>query len=241
MDIIYTEIKLFSDVEDQHEQLWSITKNVAWVINDKWMTPDKGIWEFRGEDQHFTFSKVLCWVAIDRAIKVAELFKKDKKIKKWISLRDRIKKDIFFKGWNKKKRAFTQSYNSSDLDASVLLMEPYGFINANDPKYISTVHAIEKELSNDGLLYRYKNEDDFGLPSSSFTVCTFWFIDALNKIGERQKAKKLFDKLLSYSNHLGLFSEDLDFKTKELLGNFPQAYSHLALIETAMNLNKTKS
>ncbi len=241
MDIIYTEVKLFSDVEDQHEQLWSITKNVAWVINDKWMTPDKGIWEFRGEDQHFTFSKVLCWVAIDRAIKVAELFKKDKKNKKWILLRDRIKKDIFFKGWNKKKRAFTQSYNSSDLDASVLLMEPYGFISANDPKYISTVHAIEKELSNDGLLYRYKNEDDFGLPSSSFTVCTFWFIDALNKIGERQKAKKLFDKLLSYSNHLGLFSEDLDFKTKELLGNFPQAYSHLALIETAMNLNKTKS
>jgi GH15 family glucan-1,4-alpha-glucosidase len=240
MDIIYTEIKLFSDVEDQHEQLWSITKNVAWVINEKWMTPDKGIWEFRGEDQHFTFSKVLCWVAIDRSIKVAELFKKVKKIKKWILLRDNIKKDILSKGWNKNKRAFTQSYNSSDLDASVLLMEPYGFISANDPKYISTVHAIEKELSNDGLLYRYKNEDDFGLPSSSFTVCTFWFIDALNKIGEREKAKKLFDKLLSYSNHLGLFSEDLDFKTKELLGNFPQAYSHLALIETAMNLNKTK-
>ena len=240
MDIIYTEIKLFSDVEDQHEQLWSITKNVAWVINEKWMTPDKGIWEFRGEDQHFTFSKVLCWVAIDRAIKVAGLFKKGKKIKKWILLRDSIKKNILCKGWNKNKRAFTQSYNSSDLDASVLLMEPYGFISANDPKYISTVHAIEKELSNDGLLYRYKNEDDFGLPSSSFTVCTFWFIDALNKIGERGKAKKLFDKLLSYSNHLGLFSEDLDFKTKELLGNFPQAYSHLALIETAMNLNKTK-
>ena len=240
MDIIYTEIKLFSDVEDQHEQLWSITKNVAWVINEKWMTPDKGIWEFRGEDQHFTFSKVLCWVAIDRAIKVAELFKKGKKIKKWILLRDSIKKNILCKGWNKNKKAFTQSYNSSDLDASVLLMEPYGFISANDPKYISTVHAIEKELSNDGLLYRYKNEDDFGLPSSSFTVCTFWFIDALNKIGEREKAKKLFDKLLSYSNHLGLFSEDLDFKTKELLGNFPQAYSHLALIETAMNLNKTK-
>jgi len=240
MDIIYTEIKLFSDEEDQHEQLWSITKNVAWVINEKWMTPDKGIWEFRGEDQHFTFSKVLCWVAIDRSIKVAELFKKVKKIKKWILLRDNIKKDILSKGWNKNKRAFTQSYNSSDLDASVLLMEPYGFISANDPKYISTVHAIEKELSNDGLLYRYKNEDDFGLPSSSFTVCTFWFIDALNKIGERKKAKTLFDKLLSYSNHLGLFSEDLDFKTKELLGNFPQAYSHLALIETAMNLNKSK-
>ena len=241
MDVIYTEIKLFSNDKEQLEQLWSITKNVAWVINDRWMFADKGIWEFRGEDRHFTFSKVLCWVAIDRAIKVAELFSKHKKISKWSILRDNIKKDILQNGWNNKKKSFTQSYNSSDLDASILLMEPYGFIKANDPKYISTVHCIEKELSNDGLLFRYKNEDDFGLPSSSFTVCTFWFIDALNKIGERKKAKKLFDKLLSYSNHLGLFSEDLDFKTKELLGNFPQAYSHLALIETAMNLNKTKN
>jgi GH15 family glucan-1,4-alpha-glucosidase len=240
MDVIYTEIKLFSDDKDQHEELWSITKNVAWVVNDRWMFADKGIWEFRGEDRHFTFSKVLCWVAIDRAIKVAELFNKHKKISKWSILRGNIKNDILQNGWNNKKKSFTQSYNSSDLDASILLMEPYGFIKANDPKYISTVHCIEKELSNDGLLFRYKNEDDFGLPSSSFTVCTFWFIDALNKIGERKKAKKLFDKLLSYSNHLGLFSEDLDFKTKELLGNFPQAYSHLALIETAMNLNKTK-
>lgn len=240
MDIIYTEIKLFSDDKDLHEQLWSITKNVAWVINDQWMNADKGIWEFRTENQHFTFSKVLCWVAIDRAIKIAELFKKVNKVSKWTILRDEIKKDILQKGWNDEKKSFTQSYNSSDLDASILLMEPYGFIKANDPMYISTVHAIEKELSNDGLLYRYKNEDDFGLPSSSFTVCTFWFIDALNKIGERKKAKTLFDKLLSYSNHLGLFSEDLDFKTKELLGNFPQAYSHLALIETAMNLNKSK-
>lgn len=240
MDIIYTETKLFSDDKDLHEQLWSITKNVAWVINDQWKYADKGIWEFRGENQHFTFSKVLCWVAIDRAIKIAELFKKDNKASKWSILRDEIKQDIIQKGWNDEKKSFTQSYNSSDLDASILLMEPYGFIKANDPMYISTVHAIEKELSNDGLLYRYKNEDDFGLPSSSFTVCTFWFIDALNKIGERKKAKILFDKLLSYSNHLGLFSEDLDFKTKELLGNFPQAYSHLALIETAMNLNKSK-
>ena len=240
MDIIYTETKLFSDDKDLHEQLWSITKNVAWVINDQWKYADKGIWEFRGENQHFTFSKVLCWVAIDRAIKIAELFKKDNKASKWSILRDEIKQDIIQKGWNDEKKSFTQSYNSSDLDASILLMEPYGFIKANDPMYISTVHAIEKELSNDGLLYRYKNEDDFGLPSSSFTVCTFWFIDALNKIGERKKAKILFDKLLSYSNQLGLFSEDLDFKTKELLGNFPQAYSHLALIETAMNLNKSK-
>lgn len=134
-------------------------------------------------------------------------------------------------------QAFTQSYGSDDLDASVLLMESYGFIEAMNPKFVSTVKAIEADLSNDGLLYRYKNKDDFGLPSSSFTICTFWFINSLYKIGEKQKAEKLFKKLLSYSNHLGLFSEDIDFKTKRLLGNFPQAYSHLALIETAINLS----
>ena len=116
-------------------------------------------------------------------------------------------------------------------------MESYGFIDAKQPKFISTVNAIEKELSNDGLMYRYKNEDDFGLPSSSFTICTFWFINSLFRIGEEEKARKHFDQLLSYSNHLGLFSEDIDFKTKRLLGNFPQAYSHLALIECAINFS----
>ena len=139
--------------------------------------------------------------------------------------------------WNEKKGAFTQSYNSDHLDASVLLMEPYGFVEAKNKKYISTVKAIGKELSHEGLLFRYKNTDDFGTPSSSFTVCTFWYIDSLYKIGEEKKSKELFDKLLSYSNHLGLFSEDIDFKSKRLLGNFPQAYSHLALIDTALNFN----
>jgi GH15 family glucan-1,4-alpha-glucosidase len=138
---------------------------------------------------------------------------------------------------SEKVQSFTQSYGRDDLDASVLLMESFDFIEAQDPRFIATVKAIEKELSNEGLLYRYKNKDDFGLPSSSFTICTFWFINSLYRIGERQKAEQLFHKLLSYSNHLGLFSEDIDFKTKRLLGNFPQAYSHLALIETAINLS----
>jgi len=124
------------------------------------------------------------------------------------------------------------------MDASVLLMEPYGFIEAKDPKYVATVKAVERELENDGLLYRYKNEDDFGLPSSSFTICTFWFVNSLFKIGEEARALEIFEQLLGYSNYLGLFSEDIDFKTKRLLGNFPQAYSHLALIECAMNFSK---
>lgn len=119
-------------------------------------------------------------------------------------------------------------------------MESYGFIHAKHPKFVATVKAVEENLCNDGLLYRYKNEDDFGLPSSSFTICTFWFINSLFKIGEEEKARMYFDKLLGYSNHLGLFSEDVDFKTKRLLGNFPQAYSHLALIECALNFSAKK-
>ena len=117
-------------------------------------------------------------------------------------------------------------------------MEQYGFIDAHDERFVKTVHAIERELSYEGLLFRYKNTDDFGVPSSSFTICTFWFINSLYKIGEVEKSRKLFDQILKYSNHLGLFSEDLDFKTKRLLGNFPQAYSHLALIDVALNFNE---
>lgn len=239
MDVIYEQVIKFRNDIENAEELWSITKGIVWVVNKHWREPDKGIWEFRTEERHFTFSKVLCWVAVDKALKVADMAGKFRRRGRWLQLADTIKKDILDNAWNENVGAFTQSYGSEDLDASVLLMEPYGFIDARDPKYVSTVHAIEKELSNDGLLYRYKNKDDFGLPSSSFTICTFWFINALNKIGETNRAVEYFERLLSYSNHLGLFSEDIDFKTKRLLGNFPQAYSHLALIETAVNLNNS--
>lgn len=237
VDVIHFQIEKFKEENYKYEQLWSIVKSVVWVVEKNWKKPDKGIWEFRNEDQHFTFSKLLCWVAIDRAIKISNLIKKGRKTDRWIPLRDEIKNDILSNAWNPKIKAFSQSYGSDFLDASVLLMESYGFIESKDPKYIDTVKAIEKELLYDGLLFRYKNNDDFGEPKSSFTVCTFWYINSLFKIGEESKAKRLFDQLLSNSNHLGLFSEDLDFKTKKMLGNFPQAYSHLALIETAMNFN----
>ena len=237
MDAIHFQILKFQDDKYKHEQLWSIVKSIVWSVNKNWKNADKGIWEFRNKDMHFTFSKLLCWVAVDRAIKISELIQRGEKAKKWESLRDEIHDDIIKNAWSEKKQAFTQSYGSQDLDSSVLLMESYGFIEASDSKFIKTVKSIEKELMFEGLLFRYKNKDDFGEPKSSFTVCTFWFIDSLYKIGEKKKAKKMFDELLSYSNHLGLFSEDIDFKSKELLGNFPQAYSHLALIETAFNFN----
>ena len=237
MDAIHFQILKFQDDKYKHEQLWSIVKSIVWSVNKNWKNADKGIWEFRNKEMHFTFSKLLCWVAVDRAIKISELIQRGEKAKKWESLRDEIHDDIIKNAWSENKQAFTQSYGSEDLDSSVLLMENYGFIEASDSKFIKTVKSIEKELMFEGLLFRYKNKDDFGEPKSSFTVCTFWFIDSLYKIGEKKKAKKMFDELLSYSNHLGLFSEDLDFKSKELLGNFPQAYSHLALIETAFNFN----
>ena len=236
MDAIHFQIIKFNN-DDKHQELWSIVKSIVWVVANNWKLPDKGIWEYRNEDRHFTFSKVLCWVAIDRAIKVSELIQNGISAQKWKPLRKEIFEDIMKNAWNEKKEAFTQSYDSEHLDASVLLIEPYGFLDSKNEKYIKTVKAIEKDLLKDGLMYRYKNIDDFGLPSSSFTVCSFWLIDSLFKIGEEKKAIKLFDNLLKFSNHLNLFSEDIDFKSKRMLGNFPQAYSHLAFIDTALNFN----
>lgn len=241
MDVIHEQLMKFSNDIENGEELWSITKGIVWIVSKHWREPDKGIWEFRGEDRHFTFSKVLCWVAMDRAIKIATTFGKTRKIEKWRALEQEIKADIHQNAWNKDLNSFVQSYGSRHLDASVLLMEPYGFIEARDPRYVNTVKAMEEGLSHDGLLFRYRNEDDFGLPTSSFTVCTFWFINSLFKIGEEEKAREQFERLLGYGNHLGLFSEDLDFKTKRLLGNFPQAYSHLALIQCAINFAQKDS
>lgn len=233
-EIIYQQFLYFKNTLEHSEELWMIITQTVYVVEDNWMKPDKGIWEHRAEDRHFTFSKLLCWVAVDRAVKVAQLIHKTSTLEQWKELRENIYNDIYQNGWNEKIGAYTQSYDSDDLDASLLLMEDYGFIQADDPRYISTVKAIEKELCRDGLMYRYKNRDDFGLPSSSFTICSFWLINSLFKTGQKKKAIQYFNQLLSYSNHLGLFSEDIDFETKRLLGNFPQAYSHLGLIQTAM-------
>ncbi len=238
MEVIYQQFLMFETSLENSEALWTVVRGIVMIVEENWQKPDKGIWELRTEDRHFVFSKLLCWVAVDRAIKIGEVLRMGINDTKWKALRDEIYQDIYQNGWNEEKQAYTQYYGSSDLDASTLLMESYGFIEADDPRFISTVKATEEELCEDGLMYRYKNNDDFGKPTSSFTICTFWLIDSLYKIGKTKKAKKLFDQLLSYSNHLGLFSEDIDFKTKRLLGNFPQAYSHLALIETAANFSK---
>jgi len=141
-------------------------------------------------------------------------------------------------GWNEEKGAFVQSYGVSDLDASNLLMAEYGFLSVTDPRFIATVERTQEELCVDGLMYRYRNQDDFGEPQSAFTVCSFWLVKALASIKRRAEARKLFESLLEAANGHGLYGEDLDFKTRRHLGNFPQAYSHLALIDCALELSK---
>lgn len=239
MDVIHQHFKIFEINLVESEDLWTITRSIVRSVEKNWHTPDRGIWELRTEQRHFTFSKILSWVAVDRAIKIAKLIKQDSYVAQWQKICNEIKKEVLEKAWNDKIKAFTQHYGSDDMDASILLMEYYGFIEAKDPRFISTVKATQEQLSNNGLMYRYRNRDDFGYPSSAFTICTFWLIDSLFKIGEKKKARELFENVLRYSNHLGLFSEDIDFKTKRLLGNFPQAYSHLAIIETAINLSES--
>jgi GH15 family glucan-1,4-alpha-glucosidase len=238
MDAIYQHFSIFSATLDYSEDLWTVVRNVVKMVERNWQKPDKGIWEIRNESKHFTFSKVLCWVAIDRAQKIATLLGQEDYIKKWKKLEDKIRIDIEKNAWSESKQAYTQCYSTEDMDASVLLMESYGFVNANDERYKSTVYSIQKDLEHNGLMYRYVNHDDFGAPKSAFTICSFWLVNALYKIGEKKAAIERFEKLLVYCNHLGLFSEDLDFETKRQLGNFPQAYSHLALIETAITISE---
>ncbi len=234
MDVILQNFQNYQTSLETGEELWTIVRSVVRSVQGHWREPDKGIWEIRTNDRHFTFSKVLCWVAIDRGVKIARILEQHEYAKEWVKTCKEIRTDILENAWNEELQAFTQAYDNTDMDAANLLIEYYGFLNADDPRYISTVKAIYKELSFNELMYRYRNRDDFGEPSSSFTICTFWLISSLYKIGEKEKAKSMFHQVLKYSNHLGLFSEDIDFKTKRLLGNFPQGYSHLALIETAI-------
>lgn len=240
LDVIYTYLTKFETFVENTEELWTIVRNLLRTTINDWKKPDTSIWEFRTQKRDFVFSKVLSWVALDRGIKIAELFGKRHYVSYWTKIRDRIKMDIMKRGWNEEKEAFTQYYGSDYMDAANLLMAPYGFIDYHHPKYVQTVLKTKEKLCRNGLMYRYRNRDDFGIPSSSFTMCTFWMIKSLYRIGMKKEAKEMFQKVLGYANHLGLFSEDIDFETKRLLGNFPQGYSHLALIDAAMTLSEFK-
>ena len=240
MDVIYQYYLYFPGTLDEIEDMFEVVKNIVRTVMEDWRKPDKGIWEIRGDEKHFVLSKVMCWVALDRAEKIAVMLQKGGYADKWRCEAELIKTDVFMQGWKEEIQSFSQTYCNTELDSSLLLMEVYGFIDATDLRYKQTVDAIYRKLMYKGLMFRYNNVDDFGIPSSAFTICTFWMVRALYVTGRQAEALNLFETLLSYSNHLGLFSEDLDFDTKSQLGNFPQAYSHLALINTAMLFGEEK-
>jgi GH15 family glucan-1,4-alpha-glucosidase len=238
MDMIYEYLILYHSTMHNREDVWTVVRTLARHVARHWREPDHSIWEFRSDIKHYTFSKVLSWVALDRAAKIAGIFHKDDYAKEWNQLAETIKADILLYGWNEEMGTFTQAYNGTNYDAANLLIEHYGFLDASDPCYVSTVKKTYEGLCKNGLMYRYLNKDDFGVPQSSFIICTFWMIKSLYRIGEKDLARSMFDDILRHSNHLGLFSEDMDVRTKRLLGNFPQGYSHLALIDVALTLNE---
>lgn len=238
MDVIHQDLILRHRTPEALDRIWTQVRSIVRNVSAAWKEPDRGIWEIRGEKRHFVFSKVLCWVAMDRGIKIAELLEKHEWAKAHRPLLEQMHEEICKRGWNEEKGAFVQSYGVTDLDASNLLMAEYGFIAPSDPRFIATVECTQAELCVDGLMYRYRNQDDFGEPQSAFTVCSFWLVKALASIKRRDEARKLFESLVKSANGHGLYGEDLDFKTRRHLGNFPQAYSHLALIDCALELSK---
>ena len=204
MDLIYQYYRLMPGTLDEVEDMWEMVKSILTNVMIDWKKPDKGIWEIRGEGQHFVSSKVMCWVALDRGARIADLLNKPTYRRRWSEEATVIKENVMKNGWKEEMQSFSQTYGNSDLDASLLLMEPYGFIDPRDIRYHKTVQAIKNALLYKGLMYRYKSHDDFGLPSSAFTICTFWLIRALYVIGEKEEARSLFEEMLHNSNHLGL-------------------------------------
>lgn len=236
LDVLHETLCLYEQGIDNDEDLWTVTRGLMREVSRTWHKPDRSIWEFRSREAHYTFSRVLCWVAADRAAQIAKILKKPRYVSAWTTLGDQIRAEVLEKGWNAECGAFTQSYGDANMDAANLLMAHYHFIEPQDPKYKQTVLCTYEKLNRDGLMMRYSNDDDFGTPSTSFTICAFWMIKSLVLIGMKDKAAAMYEQVLAYGNHVGLFSEGIDVKTKRLLGNFPQAYSHLALIDSALAL-----
>ncbi len=221
--------------------LWSMMRLLVEHVCAHWQEPDSGIWEVRGGLRHFVYSKVMCWVALDRAIRAAEQLNLEADLPRWRLVRDQIRADILIHGYNTRIGAFTQSYDSEALDASNLLLPLVGFIAPDDPRMRSTVDRIMEKLTDErGFVYRYHAED--GLPGGegTFTICTFWLVDNLSMQGRIDEARSLFERLLSNASHLGLFSEEIDSTRNIVLGNFPQAFTHIALINSAYNLRKAE-
>jgi len=218
---------------------WAFQRALLAHLETIWNQPDQGMWEMRGAPQHFTYSKIMAWVALDRGIRNAEALKADGPLDRWRALRSRIHEEVCARGFNSQKNAFVQAYGSSLLDASLLLLPTTGFLPATDRRVRGTIEAIERELLVDGFVLRYDTHaTDDGLPpgEGAFLACTFWLADAYALIGRRDEARAMFERLLSLRTDLGLLSEEYDVSAGRLVGNFPQAFSHIALVTTAHNL-----
>jgi pentatricopeptide repeat protein len=236
LDAIYTAVNHGAGLP--HRGWQRLTDIIDWVC-DHWDEPEEGIWETRGGQKDFTYGRFQAWIALDRAIRIAAITGKPSSMGRWMAERDQIYDQILTRGWNPDRKAFVQHYGTDVLDASLLLMPLVGFVAPNDPMWQSTLKAMGDELVSDSLVYRYNpSASPDGLQGSegTFSMCSFWYVDALARSGYLDDARMVFEKMLTYGNHLGLFSEEIGI-TGEQLGNFPQAFSHLALINAAINLD----
>ena len=226
---------------------WSLVRALLRFLEANWDQPDEGIWEVRGPRRHFVHSKVMAWVAFDRAVRVAQLGKPGA-LARWREVRDRIHAEVCEKGYDAERGTFTQYYGSTELDAAVLLIPEVGFLPPEDPRVVSTVETIQRELTQGGLVLRYTqpasttgaqaNVDGLTGSEGAFLACSFWLVNALNMIGRADEAEKLFGRLLAMRNDVGLLSEEYDPRYNRLVGNFPQAFSHMPLIQSALNLEQ---
>jgi GH15 family glucan-1,4-alpha-glucosidase len=237
MDAVYLCNKYGDPI--YHDGWIELTRNLEWLM-EHWDQPDEGIWETRGGRKNYTYSRLMCWVAVERAIRMARQRGLPADLTRWTSVRDRIYNQIMQRGWHPERRAFVQHYDTDVLDASLLLMPLCKFIAPTDPRWTSTLDAITDELVSDSLVYRYNvgaSPDGLAGEEATFSLCSFWWVEALARAGRLDEARLAFEKMLTYANHVGLYSEEIG-PTGEQLGNFPQAFTHLALISAAFNLDR---
>ena len=229
-----------------HPEIQRFVADLADTAARRWTETDSGIWEMRGEPLHHLSSKVMCWVALDRAVKLAPALGEHAKREPWVAARDAIREAILTRGWSDASQAYAQSFDSDELDGAQLLMPIYGFLPATDPRMRSTIDAIARDLTEDGLVLRYRareglNADGLSGEEGTFVICSFWLVSCLARAGEVQRAQALFDQLAGYANDLGLLGEEIDTANGEQLGNFPQAYSHIGLITAAWDIDQARA
>ncbi len=232
-------------LREELSELDEVTRHFLVEVADaaaaRWRDRDQGIWEVRGDPRDFLYSKLMCWVALDRAIKLADILNAHDRIDTWTATREQIRDAILTQGWSEKAGAFTQSFGSDDLDASNLMMPIMGFLPATDPRMRSTIDAIAERLTDEhGLVYRYRASDGLAGEEGTFLLCTFWLAQAQAMAGEVEQARKTFQQAIAYANDVGLLAEEVDPASNELLGNFPQAFSHIGLVNAAWAISQAE-